>query len=234
MIFQALTLFPQKYTDYLNYGLQARAHQKGLFELYPVHLRDFCDPGRQGRVDDTPYGGGPGMVLQVGPIDRALQSLEHRFPVILFTPRGVPLNQKLVRSFSQMEGLTLVSGYYEGVDDRVAEHLVDYEISLGNYILNSGDLAALCFIDAVTRLIPGFMGSPDSHAEESHEEDGLLEYPQYTRPAEYRGWNVPEILLSGDHGKIAAWRKQKSIEITENRKNASLNRAFEEKENGRE
>ena len=174
------------------------------------------------------------MVLQVGPIDRALQSLEHRFPVILFTPRGVPLNQKLVRSFSQMEGLTLVSGYYEGVDDRVAEHLVDYEISLGNYILNSGDLAALCFIDAVTRLIPGFMGSPDSHAEESHEEDGLLEYPQYTRPAEYRGWNVPEILLSGDHGKIAAWRKQKSIEITENRKNASLNRAFEEKENGRE
>lgn len=218
MIFQVLTIFPERYSNYLETGLPARAIKKGLFEIHTVQLRDFADSNRPGRIDDTPYGGGPGMVVQVGPVDRALSSLPFRFPRVLFTPRGRKLNQKMVRSFLELPGLTLVPGFYEGVDERVAENLVDYQISIGDFVLNTGDLAALSLIEAITRLIPGYMGSPESHLEESNE-DGMLEYPQYTRPFEYRGWKVPEILVSGDHGKIAQWRRLKSQEITEHRRN---------------
>ncbi len=230
MIFQILTIFPERYASYIETGLPARASKKGLFRIHTVQLRDFADESRPGRIDDSPYGGGPGMVVQVGPVDRALSSLPEKFPTVMFTPRGQRLTQKLVRSFSELEGLTLIPGFYEGVDERVAENLCDYEISVGDYILNTGDLAALCLIEAVTRLIPGYMGSAESGIVESNE-DGLLEYPQYSRPAEYKGWKVPEILLSGDHGKIADWRKQKSIEITDKRKNElieELNKGFEE------
>jgi tRNA (guanine37-N1)-methyltransferase len=216
MRFQIITLFPERFEAYTNSGLPARAVKKGLFELIPVSLRDFCDPGRGGRVDDTPYGGGPGMVLEIGPIFRALESLEHRLPVVLFTPRGKTLNQTMVREFAGFEGFTLISGYYEGVDERIAEHLVDYQISLGGFVLNSGDLPALCFIEAVTRLIPGYMGSGESHLEESDE--FVLEYPQYTRPFEFNEWRVPEVLLSGNHEQIRLWRVEKSREITELRK----------------
>ena len=217
MIIQIITLFPERYRSYLESGLPAKALEKGLFTVSPVQLRDYADPGRKDRVDDAPYGGGPGMVLQVGPVERALQSLPNRLPVVLFTPRGELLNQPRVREFSRMSGFTLICGYYEGVDERIAEHLTDYQISIGEYILGSGDLPAMCFIEAVTRLLPGYMGSPESLNEESNE-NGLLEYPQYTRPAEYGGWAVPEVLLSGNHGEIAAWRKRKSLGISSLRK----------------
>jgi len=214
MKFQVLTLFPERFTCYLNSGLPARAHQKGLFEVQTVQLRDFADPNRGGRIDDTPYGGGPGMVLEIAPVERALQSLEMKFPVILFTPRGRRLNQRMVREFLVHPGFTLISGYYEGVDERIAEHLVDDSISLGDFVLNSGDLPALCFIEAVTRLLPGYMGSFESQIEESNENE-LIEYPHYTRPANYNGWQVPEVLLSGNHEKIRQWRMEKSKEITQ-------------------
>ncbi|MCB1323080.1 MAG: tRNA (guanosine(37)-N1)-methyltransferase TrmD, partial [Leptospiraceae bacterium] len=152
--------------------------------------------------------------------DRALAAMERSLPVILFTPRGERLNQSGVRRFYDQArnhaGLTLVCGYYEGVDERIARHLVDYEVSLGDFILGSGDLAALCFIEAITRLIPGYMGSEESAHEESNE-NGLLEYPQYTRPADYNGWKVPDVLLSGHHGEIERWRLKESHRITEYR-----------------
>jgi len=217
MLFQIVTLFPERYSAYVESGLPARAYKKALYNIETRNLRDFADPGRKGRVDDTPYGGGPGMVLQVGPVERAVSSFPEKLPVVLFTPRGELLNQEGVRAFSAMSGFTLVSGYYEGVDERVAENIATYQVSIGSFVLGSGDLPALCFIEALTRLLPGYMGSPESETVESNEK-GLLEYPQYTRPPEYGGWKVPEILLSGDHGKIEAWRTQKSREITEIRK----------------
>lgn len=220
MRFQVITLFPERYERYVESGLPAKAHARGLFEICTRQLRDFADPGRKGRVDDTPYGGGPGMVLQIGPVDRALQSLEADFPVVLLTPRGKLLDQKMVRRFAKLPGLTLLCGFYEGIDERVAEHLVQEQVSIGNFVLGSGDLAALCLIEAVTRLLPGYMGSPESANEESYEgEHGDLEYPQYTRPAEYRGWRAPEILLQGNHKKIAEWRAEQSRRITTQRRN---------------
>jgi len=224
MHFQVLTLFPERYGAYLETGLPRRAFEKSLFQLHPVQLRDYADPGRKGRVDDTPYGGGPGMVVQVGPVDRALRAMPRKLPVVLFTPRGELLTQKRVRSFAQMEGVTLVCGYYEGVDQRVAEQMVDYEISLGRFILGSGDLAALCFIEAVTRLLPGYMGSDESHRDESYEEaaDELLEYPQYSRPADYRGWQVPDVLLDGNHGAIDRWRQTERERITDLRRGSDV------------
>ena len=210
MIFQILTLFPERYRYFLESGLPSRGLKKALLELRFRQLRHFADPRRPGRVDDLPYGGGPGMVLEVGPIHRALKSLPATYPVVFFTPRGKRLNQQMVRSFATFPGLTLLSGYFEGVDERVAQNLVDYEVSLGDFVLGSGDSAAICFLESVSRLIPGFMGSDDSHVDESHEAEGTLEYPQYTRPPKYMDWDVPPILLSGDHGKIARWRKEQS------------------------
>ncbi|MCB1172406.1 MAG: tRNA (guanosine(37)-N1)-methyltransferase TrmD [Leptospiraceae bacterium] len=221
MRFQILTLFPERFADYTKSGLPARAISKKLFELYTLNIRDFADPARKGRIDDAPYGGGPGMILEVGPIDRALQALPERSPVVLFTPRGRRLDQQQVRAFTALPGLTLLSGYFEGVDERVAQHLVDYQVSLGDFVLGSGDLPALCLIEAITRLIPGYMGSDESHLEESNE-DGLLEYPQYTRPATYGEWAVPEVLLSGNHQAVRVWRQERQQEIT----------AIRNKENG--
>lgn len=217
MNFQVITLFPERYTHYLESGLPQKAHKKGLFGILPVQLRDYADPRRGGRVDDTPFGGGPGMVLEIGPVDRALKALPERYPVVLMTPRGRRLEQSRVVEFAGWPGMTILCGYYEGVDERIARHLVDHQVSLGDFVLGSGDLPALCLIEAITRLLPGYMGSAESLREESNEE-GLLEYPQYTRPAEFNGWNVPDILLSGNHQKIAEWRRQQSQEITELRR----------------
>ena len=218
MLFQVLTHFPERYHSYLETGLPAKAMQKGLFQVHTLQIRDFADRSRKGRVDDAPYGGGPGMVLQVGPVDRALRSLKETLPVILFTPRGKRLKQEGIRNFTKgAKGYTLVCGYFEGIDERVAEHLTDYQISLGDFVLGSGDLPALCFIEALTRLLPGYMGSQESIREESME-NGLLEYPQYTRPKEYRGWKVPELLLSGKHDAIAIWRRKQSQKQSEKRR----------------
>lgn len=231
MNFQILTLFPERYHSYVESGLPGKATARNLFQLHPVQLRDFAEPERKGRVDDMPYGGGPGMVLQPGPIDRGLQAMPEKHPVVLMTPRGELLGQRRVRKFSRMQGLTIVCGYYEGVDERVARNLVDYEVSIGEFVLGSGDLAALCLIEAVTRLLPGYMGSADSHRVESYDNEELQsdddevasaeswrEYPQYTRPSVYRGWTVPEVLLEGHHKKIAEWRREQSRQITEIRK----------------
>ena len=217
MNFQVITLFPERYSAYLESGLPHKAHKKGLFDILPVQLRDYADPRRNGRVDDTPFGGGPGMILEIGPVQRALDALPKHHPVALMTPRGERLRQERVAELARLPGLTLICGFYEGVDNRVAEHLVDYQISLGDFVLGSGDLAALCLIEAVTRLLPGYMGSAESLVEESNEA-GVLEYPQYTRPAEFNGWNVPDVLLSGNHKKIAEWRKEQSLIITELRR----------------
>ena len=218
MFFQVLTHFPERYHSYLERGLPAKALQKGLFQVRALQIRDFADEARKGRVDDAPYGGGPGMILQVAPIDRALRSLEKTLPVILFTPRGQRLKQRDIHRFAKEgRGYTLICGYFEGVDERVAEHLADHQISLGDFVLGSGDLAALCFIEALTRLLPGYMGCKQSLVEESMEKD-LLEYPQYTRPREYRGWKVPELLLSGKHESIALWRKEQSEKLSQKRK----------------
>ena len=219
MNFQVLTLFPERYEAYLNSGLPARAQAKGLFKIDPVRLRDYADPGRGGRVDDTPYGGGPGMLLEVGPIDRALKARVEKSPVILFSPRGKRLDQRMVERYAGLPGLTLVCGYYEGVDERVSEHLVNEIVSLGDFVLGSGDLAALCLIEAVTRLLPGYMGSDESGVEESSGPEGLLEYPRYTRPRDHQGWTVPEVLLSGDHARIREWRRQEQELITRQREN---------------
>lgn len=219
MLFQVLTHFPQRYHAYLESGLPSKASQKKLFEIKAVQLRDFAETSRKGRVDDAPYGGGPGMVLQVGPIDRALQWLPQKLPVVLFTPRGERLNQRRVRRLASegAKGYTLICGYFEGVDERVAENLVDFQISIGDFVLGSGDLPALCFIEALTRLLPGYTGCKESIAEESMETE-LLEYPQYTRPADYHGWHVPTVLLSGNHAEIKAWRRKQMEAITEYRK----------------
>lgn len=217
MHFEIITLFPERYTHYFETGMPARAIKKALFTVRTIQLADYAEPGRHGRVDDAPYGGGPGMVLQIGPLVRALEALPEKFPVILFSPRGELLDQRMAHTLSGGEGFILLSGYYEGVDERVAENFVDYQISTGNYILGSGDLPALTFIETVTRLLPEYMNSPDSLIEESNE-DGLLEYPQYTRPAKFREMSVPDILLSGNHEKISEWRHQKRLEITRKRK----------------
>ena len=218
MLFQVLTHFPERYHSYLETGLPAKAIQKGLFRVHTLQIREFADQARKGRVDEPPYGGGPGMVLQVGPVDRALQSLKEALPVILFTPRGRRLKQKDVYSFAKEgKGYTLICGYFEGVDERVAEHLTDHQISLGDFVLGSGDLPALCFIEALTRLLPGYTGCEQSIVEESMQDD-LLEYPQYTRPREYRGWKVPELLLSGKHEAIALWRKEQSLKLSQERR----------------
>ena len=174
-----------------------------------VNLRDFSQV-KTSRVDDTIYGGGPGMLLQVGPIDRALQSLaDRRGYVCLLSASGEVHSQKLATELSQLPGpLTFISGYYEGVDHRVTQHLVDKEISIGNYVISAGDLAALCVCDSVARLLPGFMGKQESLLEESHNQKGILEYPQYTKPSVYNDWEVPQVLLSGNHAEIAKWREE--------------------------
>ncbi|MCX7997726.1 MAG: tRNA (guanosine(37)-N1)-methyltransferase TrmD [Leptospiraceae bacterium] len=209
MRFNFITLFPSKILSYFQEGLHAKAIQKGILELNVLNLRDFAN-NKHGKVDDTVYGGGAGMLLKVEPFDLALKSLgEKKGFVVLTSPSGYPFSQKIGKALSKKETITFLSGYYEGVDHRVTEFLVDVELSLGNYVLSSGDLASLCISDAVLRLVPGFLGDYEhSLEEESHNEEGILEYPQYTKPAEYNGWKVPEVLLTGHHAEIQKWRNQ--------------------------
>lgn len=208
MRFNFITLFPNKILSYFQEGLHAKALSKGILELNVIHLRDFAN-NKHGKVDDTVYGGGAGMLLKVEPFHLALNSLgEKKGFVILTSPSGYPFSQAICKALAKKEIITFLSGYYEGVDHRVSEFLVDLELSVGNYVLSSGDLASLCIADAVLRLVPGFLGDyQNSLAEESHNEEGVLEYPQYTKPAEYNGWKVPAVLLGGHHGEIQKWRK---------------------------
>jgi tRNA (guanine37-N1)-methyltransferase len=207
MHYNFLTLFPQKIESYFQEGLQSRAIEKKILTISTVDFRKFGD--KWGRVDDTVYGGGPGMLLKVEPIEKALETLgDHRGYVILLSPSGTLFSQKKAEELSTKSVLTFISGYYEGVDHRVTEHLIDAELSIGKYVISSGDLAALCISDSVLRLLPGFMsGGEESLKDESHTLEDVLDYPQYTKPANYNGWEVPSVLLNGNHGEIKKWKE---------------------------
>jgi len=210
--FEVFSLFPQVFEPYLEASILQRARQNGLVDVRLHNIRDWTTD-RHHITDDLPYGGGGGMVMKPEPIFTAVESVlgvPPACPVILMTPQGRVLNQKVAQELAGYPALALICGRYEGVDERVRQHLVTDEISIGDYVLSGGELAALIVIDAVTRLIPGVLGDPDGAWDDSHAM-GLLEYPHYTRPPEFRGWEVPEILLSGDHGRIARWRREQAL-----------------------
>lgn len=216
-----LSIFPD-YLAPLDLSLPGKAKQKGLLELHVHDLRRWTHD-RHNTTDDTPYGGGAGMVMKPEPFGEAFDELgvDERATVIFTTPSGERFTQALARELSTRERLVFACGRYEGIDQRVIDHARTRaevrEVSLGDYVLNGGEVAALAITEAVVRLIPGFMGNPDSLIEESHE-DGLLEYPVYTKPKEWRGETVPDVLLSGDHGKIAAWRHDQRVRRTAERR----------------
>ena len=211
-----VTLFPDFFTDPLGIGIVGRAIADGLVSVDTVDVRSY-GIGAYRQVDDAPFGGGPGMVMMIEPLAQALAPLadSHR---VLLTPAGAPLVQATLDQWARLGALTLVCGRYEGVDERVAEHLVDEEVSLGDFVLAGGEAAALAIVEGVVRLIPGVVGNPESTAQESFRSEGLLEEPQYTRPAEFRGWRVPEVLLSGDHARITAWRREERLRRTRERR----------------
>ncbi len=208
-----LTIYPSMFESPLAHGVVGRAIARGLLEVAPLDIRLFATD-RHRSVDDYPYGGGAGMVMMPGPIFTAVESLRlpAETPVILMTPRGRLFSQAVARELARHPRLALVCGHFEGVDERVREHLATDEISIGDYVLGGGELPAMVITDAVTRLLPGAMDE-ESGREESHAV-GLLEYPQYTRPASFRGWEVPPILLSGNHGAVARWRRAQALRHT--------------------
>ncbi|WP_027186088.1 tRNA (guanosine(37)-N1)-methyltransferase TrmD [Desulfovibrio inopinatus] len=207
-----VTIFPEFFDSALSCGLLGQARERGLVSFSFVNPRDFAFD-RHRSVDDRPYGGGPGMVMTLPPLKRAMQSIETPGQIVAMTPRGKPFCQSMAESLSHQRALTLVCGRYEGYDERFTSLFPVEETSVGDMVLNGGETAALAVIEATTRLIPGFMGHADSGSEESFAA-GLLEYPHYTRPEEFEELVVPEVLLSGDHAAIAAWRRKKSLETT--------------------
>lgn len=209
MKIDVLTLFPGMFAGPLDESIIKRARDKGILELGIHNLRDWTHD-RHKTVDDKPFGGGPGMLLKPEPIFEAVEQLaSDQTRVVLLTPSGRTFRQEIAREFAGLPHLLLVSGSYEGFDERVREHLADDEISIGDFVLTNGALPAMIVIDAVARLLPGALGDDQSSQDESFSH-GLLEYPQYTRPAEFRGWKAPEILLSGHHAEIAKWRAEQA------------------------
>lgn len=206
-----LTLFPEMFQTPLNHGIFKRAMEKGVVVIEIVNFRDFAKDKHR-KVDDYPYGGGAGMILKPEPIFSALEDVEPGY-VVYLSPQGKILNQNKVEELAQKSHLILLCGHYEGVDERVRTALVDEEISIGDYILSGGEIPALVLADAVVRLLPDVLGNKGSLKEESFA-DGLLEYPQYTRPVEYKGMKVPNILVSGNHALIAKWRRQQALKKT--------------------
>lgn len=219
MIFHILTIFPDFFTGFLRYGVVARALELGLIQVRIHNLRDWTTDRHQS-VDDRPFGGGEGMLLKAQPIFEAVESIWPAKPpgaqTLLLSAQGQRFNQAMAQELRNAPEILLVCGRYEGVDERVAEHLADREVSVGDYVLSGGELPAAIVVDAVARLVPGVLGNNASAVEESfaHPAQPLLEGPQYTRPAEFRGWKVPEVLLGGNHAAIAAWRAQAAREKT--------------------
>ncbi len=218
MQFEVFTLLPDVFPPYLESSILQRARQRGLVSVNVHNIRDYTHD-RHHVTDDTPYGGGGGMVMKPEPIFEAVESvlgLDARqtspqpAPIIMLTPQGRVFTQSIANELSRHERIALLCGRYEGLDERIREHLVTDEISIGDYVLTGGELPALIVIDALTRLIPGALGDPDGAVDDSHA-TGLLEYPHYTRPPDFRGWKVPEILLSGDHAKVDQWRREQSL-----------------------
>jgi len=220
-----LTLFPNMFAGPFDESITKRAIDRHVVTIAIHNLRDYAwDKHRI--VDDAPYGGGSGMVLKPEPLFAAVEAITGgaEVPVILLTPQGRLLCQEVVEELARHERMLLICGHYEGVDERVRQHLVSDEISIGDYVLSGGELAAMVVVDTVVRRLPGALGSEASAAEDSHS-DGLLEYPQYTRPQVYRGWEVPEVLLSGNHAQIARWRREQSIMRTLRRRPELLEKA---------
>jgi tRNA (guanine37-N1)-methyltransferase len=210
-----VTMFPEWFSGPLSVSIVARAIADGALVVDLVDLRDH-GIGRHRQLDDSPFGGGPGMVMMVEPLASALESLAatHR---VLFTPSGTPMTQDTLDRWAGLEAVTFVCGRYEGVDQRVIDHFIDEEVSLGDYVLAGGEVAAAAAIEGVARLLPGVVGNPESTERESFR-DGLLEEPVYTRPAEFKGWTVPEVLLSGDHARIEEWRAEQRVARTRQRR----------------
>lgn len=227
MQFDVFTLIPEAVQAYLASSILGRAQARGLIRIRLHNPRDYTHD-RHRTTDDVPYGGGGGMVMKPEPIFEAVEAVLGdeigSVPVILLTPQGRVFDQPLAAGLAAYPRLALVCGRYEGVDERVRQHLASLEISIGDYVLTGGEIPALAIIDAISRLLPGVLGDADGAADDSHAM-GLLEYPHYTRPAEFRGWAVPEILTSGDHGKIAGWRREQSLRRTLERRPDLLGRA---------
>jgi len=218
MIFDIITLFPEVFETYLQESLIGKAQKNKIIKINVLNIRDFASDKHK-TVDDKAFGGGRGMVLKVEPIYKAIQSLkkkkEKKTKVILFSPRGKKFNQKMATRFSKLDRLILISGRYEGVDERIAKHIVDEEISIGDYVLMGGDLPALVLIETVSRLIPNVISKPELLKERITKDKGFIEYPQYTRPEVFSpkkgiSWRIPKVLLRGDHKKIEDWRKKHS------------------------
>lgn len=239
MIFEVFTLLPDVFPPYLESSILQRARQRGLIDVHIHNIRDYTHD-RHHTTDDTPYGGGGGMVMKPEPVFEAVETVlgltsgqtqptpvadaRQGIPVILLTPQGRVFTQRVAEELSAHERIALLCGRYEGVDERIREHLVTDEISIGDYVLTGGELPALMIIDAISRLIPGVLGDPTGAEDDSHSM-GLLEYPHYTRPPEFRDWQVPEILLSGDHGKIEKWRREQALIRTLKRRPDLLEKA---------
>jgi len=226
MRFDVLTLFPELFSSFLKETILGRAVKAGLVDIRLVNIRSFAR-GRHLVTDDSPFGGGEGMVMKPGPISRALDSVDRtkdRSLVLLLTPQGRTFDQPLAWDLSRKEQLILICGRYEGVDERIRSKGVDMELSIGDYVLSGGETAAMVVIEAVSRLVPGVLGGEKSSQEDSFEE-GLLEYPQYTRPRVFKNQEVPEILLSGDHEKIRVWRRTESLKRTLERRPDLLKKA---------
>ena len=208
-----LTLFPEIMKSLLEYSIIGKAVENNLIKINYVNIRDYSQ-NKHNKVDDYPYSGGPGMLLKADSLSEALNHVViNKSKVIYMSPKGKLLNQEKVKELSKEEDIVIIAGHYEGIDQRVIENYVDEEISIGDYILTGGELPALVLIDSVSRLIPGVLGNKNSHHNETFE-DNLLEHPQYTRPFNYKGDKVPEILISGDHEKIKRWKRYKAIEAT--------------------
>ncbi|MCX6741431.1 MAG: tRNA (guanosine(37)-N1)-methyltransferase TrmD [Candidatus Parcubacteria bacterium] len=222
--FNIITIFPQIFDSYFAETILARAQKNNLIEIKAHDLRQWTDDNHKS-VDDSPYGGGPGMVMMVEPIFKAVETLRPASPelqrgeqaqgikqrIILFSAKGKQFTQVDARRLAaEYDEIIMICGRYEGVDERVAQHIADEELSVGNFVLTGGEIPAMIVVDAVSRLLPGVLGKEESLKQESFSEEGYLEYPQYTRPEEFNDWKVPEILLSGDHKKIEEWRKNNS------------------------
>lgn len=222
MRIEILTLFPEAFDSFLAHSMMKRAVAGGKVAITPVNLRDYTHD-RHKTADDRPFGGGPGMLMKPEPIFEAVEALtggkklgkNERF--VVMSPRGVRFTQKKAQEFSKLSRIIVLCGHYEGVDERVLEHFGAEELSIGDFVLTGGEVPAMAVIDAVVRLVPGVLGSADSGTFESFNSD-LLEYPQYTRPAEYRGRKVPEVLLSGNHARIEQWRMKQAMELTRKRR----------------
>ena len=207
--FFILTLFPDMIKQAAGHSIIGRAQKQECISIHTIDIRDFAI-NKHGQVDDAPYGGGPGMVMMAEPIYKAFKSIDKDIPLIYMSPKGRRFNQNIARELSQFKEMAILCGHYEGVDERIKSFVTD-EISIGDYILTGGELASLVVIDAVSRLVPGVLGSSESVINESFSCGNILEHPHYTRPVEFMGQKVPDILLSGHHGEIAKWRKNMSI-----------------------